>query len=64
MNEKTKIITNSRDTQYNGWTEGEEGYIDGYVKGGDGRPYAAVVLTKRKVVELIPLNHLTVSGWG
>lgn len=57
---RTKIITNSSDQVHKDWKKGEEGYIDGYVRGGTGTPLAVVALGERIV--LIPLNCLTVTG--
>ncbi len=60
MEGKTKVITATDDPQYNEWKKGEEGYIDGYVRGGEGRPYAAVVIGDRVV--LIMPHVLKVVG--
>lgn len=38
--------------------KGDQGYIDGYVRGGDDRPYAVVVC--RHIIEMIPLHALEV----
>jgi len=37
---------------------GDIGYIDGYINGGDGRPYAVVVVANK--IDLIPINALEV----
>lgn len=57
---RTKVVTKSSDQVHKDWKNGEEGYIDGYVRGGTGAPLAAVVLGERIV--LIPLNVLKVTG--
>lgn len=49
---KTKVRMISVD-QYKEWEIGEEGYIDGYVQGGNGAPLAAVVLKNRVVLSPI-----------
>lgn len=36
--------------------KGDVGYIDGYVCGADGRPYAAVVIPKRELIDLVPTH--------
>lgn len=48
--EKTYIITKSFDAQHGDWQKGEIGYIDGYVRGGNDIPYAAVVINRRIVL--------------
>lgn len=55
---KTKVIIKHDDQQYNEFKAGEHGYIDGYVRGGEGRPYAVVVIDQRIV--LVGINQLTV----
>jgi hypothetical protein len=37
---------------------GDEGYVDGYVNGADGRPYAVVAI--RDFLSLVPLHQLKV----
>jgi len=44
--------------QYNDFKIGEEGYIDGYCRGGDDRPYAVVIIADRIV--MAPLHCLKV----
>jgi hypothetical protein len=56
---KTRVIVNQDDPQYNEFKKGEVGYIDGYVRGGEGIPYAAVVIEDR--IQLIAFRFLTVS---
>ena len=55
MRTKVVIIANG---QYNDFKIGEEGYIDGYCRGGDERPYAVVVIADRIV--MAPLHCLKV----
>ena len=38
--------------------KGDKGYIDGYVMGGDARPYAAVVCMDKGIVELVSTYNL------
>lgn len=55
---KTKVVA-AFDSQYdNEYKTGDIGYIDGYLRGGDGVPYAAVVFGE--VIHLAPLHHLKV----
>lgn len=56
----TNVRMKSDDNQYSQWKEGDEGYIDGYVRGGDNRPLAAVVIRDRIV--LAPPHTLEVIG--
>ncbi len=57
MEWKTKVEM-LYDDQYKEYKKGEKGYIDGYVRGGEGRPYAAVVIGERLV--LCMTQHLKV----
>jgi hypothetical protein len=63
---KTCIEMTTSDGQNGDWKNGERGYIDGYVVGGDGRPYAAVVIDERIILapvhSLKPLNFLEGMG--
>lgn len=59
---KTKVRMLHDDSRYNEWKSGEEGYIDGYVRGGDDVPYAVVVLAGRIVFctfpDIIPIGFI------
>lgn len=57
MRLKTKVVIIFKDP-YNDYFEGETGYIDGYVRGGDDVPYAVVVIGDKLV--MAPLRHLKV----
>jgi len=58
---KTKVKLNGKN-QYNDWNDGDTGCIDGYVRGGDDRPYAVVVLDKNKLFVLAEMYHLEKIG--
>lgn len=47
---KTKVILTNDDKIYRAYTLGETGYIDGWVRGGDGAPYACVVINDRIIM--------------
>lgn len=55
---KTRIVITTDDKRYSDYKEGETGYIDGYVMGGDNAPYVAVVLGER--VTLVPFQTIKV----
>lgn len=55
--DKTKVEVLS-DDHFGEFKKGERGYIDGYVRGGDDAPYAAVVIDDR--VALISTTNLKV----
>lgn len=57
---KTQVKITHDDGQHQEYKKGETGYIDGYVQGGDDRPYAAVVIGTRIV--LTPTYALKVIG--
>lgn len=42
--------------------KGDVGYIDGYVKAADDRPYAAVVIPSKNLVDLVSVYCLKVTG--
>jgi len=54
---KVKIIEVTHQCMLN---IGDVGYIDGYCRAGDDRPYAIVV--SGKVVDMVPLHTLEVIG--
>ena len=56
--EKTKAIINSNTFQCR-LEEGMEGYVDGYVRAGDDRPYAVVV--SGEIIDMVPLYALIVK---
>ncbi len=62
---KTKVKMKWKGQEHGEWKAGEEGYIDGYVRGADSRPYLAVVLRDRIIlcehfdVIVIPQPHPT-----
>lgn len=47
MGSKTKVIITCDDHRNGCYSKDEVGYIDGYVQGGDGAPYACVVIGDR-----------------
>lgn len=55
---KTKVKTKEKDPQHKEYEKDEIGYIDGYIVGADGLPYAAAVLGTKIV--LISPNRLEV----
>ena len=57
MEGKTKVKIKSGTNQCN-LHKGDVGYIDGYVRGGNGTPYAAVV--SGDIVDLVPTYALKV----
>jgi hypothetical protein len=58
MENKTKVKILNKDHQYNEYQEGEIGYIDGYCRAADNRPYAVVVINTRLV--MIPFYNLEI----
>lgn len=59
---KTEVIINGTD-RYNSFNDKDTGYIDGYVKGGDDRPYAVVVLDKDDSVVMVEIYRLRKIGF-
>ena len=59
---KTKIKLHGTN-QYKYWNSGDTGYIDGYVKGGDEKPYAVVILDTNKSAVLVEICHLEAIGF-
>lgn len=57
MKTKVKVIQDDIENNHD-FKKNEIGYIDGYVRGGNNRPYASVIIDKRIV--LIPFNMLEV----
>jgi hypothetical protein len=55
MKTKVKIRTNYHQGAFK---EGDEGYIDGYVRGGNDVPLAAVVCNK--MIDLVEIHNLIV----
>ena len=55
MKTKVEVTSNVYQCQLK---KGEFGYIDGYVKAGDDRPYAVVVVDER--IDFVPLHALKV----
>lgn len=56
---KTKAMINEGVTiQHSRLGAGDYGYIDGYVRGADDRPYA-VFVRRDGVIDLVPLHCLT-----
>lgn len=56
---KTKVEL-KEDVHQSELKKGMVGYIDGYVVGGDGRPYAVVV--SGQIVDMCPMYNLKVIG--
>ena len=46
---KTRVIM-IQQNEYKEWELFEEGFIDGYIQGGDNRPYACIVIGERVVM--------------
>lgn len=59
---KTKVKLNGTN-QYNDWKDGDKGYIDGYLRGGDEKPYAVVILDTTKIAVLAAIYHLEAIGF-
>ena len=57
MKTKVKVL---QDVNQSDITEGDIGYIDGYVKAADDRPYAAVVIPAKNIIDQCPLYTLQV----
>ena len=61
MKNKTKVKMNFDDSENASWSKGETGYIDGYVRGANDRPYVAVVINKKIVLAMVHqlevINH-------
>lgn len=55
---RTNVIID-QDVYQSALEKGDEGYIDGYVRGGDERPYAVVVIPSKGIIELCPTTALT-----
>ena len=55
---ETKVITICNDTRYDLFKKGQIGFIDGYIRGGDDRPYAIVVVDKK--IDMVPLYNLRI----
>lgn len=52
---KAVIMSNVNQSQLK---QNDLGYIDGYVKGGDDRPYAVFIRWEDGVIDLVPINQL------
>ena len=53
-------MTNVRltgNSQYGDWKEGDQGFVDGYVRGADDTPLAVVVIDRKNFV-LVPIHCL------
>ena len=50
MANKTMVRLKNNDSQYKEYQKGEEGYIDGYTRGGDNRPYVVVIIDNRIIM--------------
>ena len=48
------------ESPYKDWNSGDAGYIDGYCRGGDGVPYAVVIVNNRVV--MAPLETIRVMN--
>jgi len=57
---KTKVELKNDDQRYNEYKKGERGYIDGYVRGADNRPYLCIVIGERIIMCLS--NEVKVIG--
>ncbi len=55
---KTKVKINYTDNEDRDFNKGEVGFIDGYVRGGNNVPLAAVIIGKR--ITLVPIHGLDV----
>lgn len=59
---RTRVRITNDDQRHQEFKKDEFGYIDGYVIGGDGAPYAVVVIEPRKAIVLIPTTSLIPIG--
>lgn len=58
MEERVKVIVTKK-SRYNDYNVGEIGYVDGYVRGGDNRAYAVVIINEKLImVDLRDINVL------
>ena len=55
---KLHVIMVYEDARYREWEANQTGYISGYLRGGDDRPYAVVVIGKKLV--MVPLTCIEV----
>ena len=58
--ERLRIIFDHTDSQHKEWEKGERGLIDGYVRGGDGVPYA-VILKESGSLVMAPFSSFMVK---
>lgn len=58
MKERLKILVIATDTQHGDFKQGQTGYIDGYIRGGNDTPFACVIIGSKLV--LCPFNVLEV----
>lgn len=56
----TVIVEVKSDVQHSEVKKGMQGVVDGYVRGADDRPYAAVVFEDSGLIELISTHQLKV----
>lgn len=55
------------DSQHGEYSKNDVGIVDGYVRGGDNRPYAVVILKRSKKVKqvgtfvMVPLNSIEID---
>jgi len=59
MNRRVKVRSLKDDSFYD-LDKGDIGFIDGYVKAADDRPYAVVVIPKKRKIALINIHLLEV----
>jgi len=54
-----KAVRLTGSSPYDEWKAGDVGLVHGYVRGGDDRPYAVVIVGKSFV--MVPLNQLELA---
>jgi hypothetical protein len=59
--QKTRVLIKQKINQTD-FEEGDFGYIDGYVRGGDERPYAVVVRLRDGYIDLAMVHQLQAVG--
>ncbi len=48
--------------RYGDYSKGDSGVVDGYLRGGDDVPYAAVILDDGRFV-MVEMHHLKFENW-
>jgi len=50
----------THDIKHTRLAKGQSGYIDGYCRGADGKPYAVVVVDH--AIDMVPIHAIKVTG--